>query len=209
MYSEEELSALREKVSVALSGYRLSHTLGVEDMSAKLGELYMPEKIDVLRAAALLHDITKENTYEKQLQICEKLGIIVTSESKSAPKTLHAITAAGIIPSYYPSFASPEVLSAVRWHTTGRKDMSLCEKLIYLADYIEEGRTFSDCVKLRKYFFDASPDKMTFDERLIHLDRVLILSFDMTMRGLIDEGAVIDPNTSEARNSLIMNSKAV
>ena len=203
MFDEKELSVLRERISSALSGYRLEHTLGVERMAVRLGELYAPEKIDVLRAAALLHDITKENCYQKQLQICEKLGIIVPYAAKAAPKTLHAITAAAILPIQYPEFAISEVVSACRWHTTGRENMSICEKLIYLADYIEDGRKFEDCVFLREYFFSSFPEKMTLKERWIHLDKTLVLSFDLTIKQLIDEGAPIDISTTEARNYLI------
>lgn len=188
-----------------MSGYRLTHTLGVESMAARLGELYAPEKTDVLRAAALLHDITKEKTLEKQLQICEKLGIIVPCTSKASPKTLHAITAAAVLPNEYPAFALQEVMDAVRWHTTGKEDMSITEKLIYLADYIEDGRTFDDCVRLREHFFGACPEKMSAEERLIHLDRTLVLSFDMTIKQLIAEGTVIDPCTMAARNYLIIS----
>ncbi len=207
MFSENDINELRTDISERMSGYRLGHTLGVEKMAVRLGKLFIPEKIDVLRAAALLHDITKENSFEKQLQICEKLGIIISSAEKEAPKTLHAITAAGIIPFEYPNFFSDEVIGAVRWHTTGRADMSLCEKLIYLADYIEEGRAFSDCVRLREHFFSAEPEKMTSEERLSHLDETLILSFDMTVKGLLDEGAEIHPETTSARSFLIEKSK--
>ncbi|MEE0970037.1 MAG: bis(5'-nucleosyl)-tetraphosphatase (symmetrical) YqeK [Clostridia bacterium] len=190
-----------------MSDYRFSHTLGVEAMAIKLGELYAPDKIMTLRAAALLHDVTKENSFEKQLQICEKLGIIISSAKKSAPKTLHAITGSAIIPVEYPEFATDEVTECVKWHTTGKENMSICEKLIYFADYIEDGRTLEYCVALRDYFFSASPEKMTSEDRLIHLDNSLILSFDMTIKHLLSKGATIDPDTTAARNWLITNKK--
>lgn len=203
MINEASIDRLREQVRERLTGARLSHTLGVEKMAVYLGELYAPEKNCVLRAAALLHDITKPFSYEKQLQICEKIGIIVPCELKNAPKTLHAITAAGIIPSEYPDFADDEIIDAVRWHTTGRANMSITEKLIYLADFIEETRTYDDCVLVRDHFFDASPEKMSPSERLWHLDDTLLLSFDITMRQLIDEDTPIATSTCEARNYII------
>lgn len=205
MFRESQLSSLRLDISGRMSPSRLEHTLGVENMAVRLGELYAPEKIPVLTAAALLHDITKENSFQKQLQICENLGIMVSSAEKNAPKTLHAITASAIIPSEYPDFSVSEVLEAVRWHTTGRADMSICEKLIYLADYIEDTRKFEDCVYLRNYFFDADPAKMTMAERMIHLDRTLLLSFDMTIRQLVEDGVPIHESTSSARNYLIID----
>ena len=81
--------------------------------------------------------------------------------------------------------------------------MSLEEKLVYLADYIDLSRTFPDCVALRNAFFDAEPERMTPEKRLCHLDDVLILSFDMTVRALLEEGTPISRDTVEARNDLI------
>ncbi|MBR4295673.1 MAG: bis(5'-nucleosyl)-tetraphosphatase (symmetrical) YqeK [Clostridia bacterium] len=205
MFCESQLLSLRADISGKMSPSRLEHTLGVERMAVRLGELYAPEKIPVLVAAALLHDITKENSFQKQLQICDNLGIMVSCDEKNAPKTLHAITASAIIPSEYPDFAVSEILDAVRWHTTGRAGMSICEKLIYLADYIEDTRKFEDCVYLREYFFDADPSKMSMSDRLIHLDRTLLLSFDMTIRQLVDEGSPIHVSTFSARNHLIID----
>ncbi len=205
MFDTSDIEQLREKISSLMSGFRLAHTLGVEEEAVRLGEIYAPEKMDILRAAALLHDITKEFSHEKQLQLCEKLGIIISYCAKNAPKTLHAITAAAVIPTEYPLFAEKEVIEAVRWHTTGRENMSIIEKLIYLADYIEAGRRFEDCIRLREYFYSAEPHKMSRDERELHLDRTLALSFDMTIRQLLDEGIPIDENTFSARNYLLVS----
>ena len=120
-----------------------------------------------------------------------------------SPKTLHARTAAVLIPEQYPDFAGADVISCVRWHTTGRVGMTLCEQLVYLADYIDESRKFRDCVILREYFWGAHPESMTEDERLRHLNRTMILSFDMTMRGLLEDGSPISPDTVLARNDLL------
>jgi nicotinate-nucleotide adenylyltransferase len=153
----------------------------------------------------LLHDVTKENTFEKQLQLCQDLGIMVEDCAKKAPKTLHAITGAAVIGRDFPEFADPELINAVRWHTTGRANMSICEKIIYLADYIEETREFEDCVSLREYFWGGEPQKMAMPDRLAHLSRTLVISFDMTVRGLESEGAPVDENTLNARKYLVLN----
>ena len=80
--------------------------------------------------------------------------------------------------------------------------MTLFEKLIYLADYIDDTRLFPDCVLLRRCFFDAEPKKMSYEERLRHLDSTLILSFDMTINGIKEEGGRIAVETIEAAESL-------
>ncbi len=204
-FNESMLDDLRTAVSSEMSPKRFAHTAAVEIMAERLGKLYASDKTDILRAAALLHDITKEYSSENQLQICREFGIIISKQDILTPKTFHAKTAAALIPTRYPEFADPEVISAVRWHTTGRADMSLLEKIVYLADYIDESRTFSDCVTLRKLFWDAAPENMDEEERKKHLDRVLIRSFDMTLAGLIEDGAPVSDDTFAARNWLIVN----
>ena len=81
--------------------------------------------------------------------------------------------------------------------------MTLDEKLIYLADYIDESRTFPDCVTLRNLFWDAHPEHMEMPARLAHLRTVLIVSYDMTITGLIRDGVPVSPDTFLARNELL------
>ena len=99
------------------------------------------------------------------------------------------------------------MLSCVRWHTTGRADMTVCEAVIYLADYIDMSRTFADCVALRNYFWDKEPQNMAERDRESHLWETLLISFDMTVKALVDEGSLISPETVDARNSIICRLK--
>ena len=204
-FTEEQLSILREKISSAMSEKRFAHTAAVEKMGERIGKIYAPDKVDVLRAAGLLHDITKEYSTEKQLQICREFGIITTKQDILTPKTLHARTAALLIPILYPEFADDEVISAVRWHTTGNADMSLLEKIVYLADYIDDSRKFEDCVKLRHIFWDACPEKMNEAERNVHLTKTLVVSFNMTVSGLVADNAPVADDTFMARNALLLS----
>lgn len=204
-FTEEQLSILREKISSAMSEKRFAHTAAVEIMAERIGKIYAPDKVDVLRAAGLLHDITKEYSTEKQLQICREFGIITTKQDILTPKTLHARTAALLIPILYPEFADDEVISAVRWHTTGNADMSLLEKIVYLADYIDDSRKFEDCVKLRHIFWDACPEKMNEAERNVHLTKTLVVSFNMTVSGLVADNAPVADDTFMARNALLLS----
>ena len=201
--TEEMLDALRRQVSDGMSERRFVHTAEVEKMAAYLGSIYEPDKIPLLRVAALLHDVTKEYPQETQIELCREYGVELEADAYFAPKTLHARTAAAIIPEKFPDFADAEIISCVRYHTTGRADMTLSEKLIYLADYIDMSRTFEDCVKLRNYFLGAEPEKLSESERLEHLNNTLILSFDMTLRILAEEGTPISLDTMAARNQLI------
>ena len=204
--TEKMLDALRSDMEKNMSPKRFRHTAEVEKMAVRLGKLYFgedTETLNKLRAAALLHDMTKEYTPETHIFIMQKKGIALKKEDILAPKTFHAITAAALIPDEYPELAYSDVVTAVRYHTTGRADMTLMEKLIYLADYIDMSRTFDDCVRLREHFFSKDVEGMTEQERLCHLDETLVLSFDMTIKGLIEEGRVVSADTFAARNHLI------
>lgn len=203
MITEEALARLRADLEENMSPKRLRHTLEVEKMVIRLGELYAPDQLPTLRAAALLHDITKEYSNDRQLMICAQKGLTVSRSDLYAPKTFHARTAAARIGELYGELAEDAVISCVRWHTTGRAGMTLCEQLVYLADYIDLSRTFEDCVRLRDFFFSANPEQMSPEERMRHLRDTLILSFDMTVTALLAEGVPISPDTIDARNELV------
>ena len=127
--TEEMLDALRRQVSEGMSLRRFVHTAEVEKMAAYLGSIYAPDKIPLLRAAALLHDVTKEYPQETQIELCREYGVELEADAYFAPKTLHARTAAAIIPEKFPDFADAEIISCVRYHTTGRADMTLSMSL--------------------------------------------------------------------------------
>ena len=204
MINEKALNELRNEIrSAEMSEKRKEHTLAVESMAIRIGGIYAPDKLGVLSAAALLHDITKEYKTEDQLRIMEERGVTPTKIDKLAPKTLHAQTAALLIPELYPDFSDPEVVSAVRFHTTGREKMTLTEKIVYLADYIDDTRKFPDCVRLREMFWSAEPEKMSEPERTAHLREVLIASYKMTVEALLGDCTPISPDTADALNELI------
>lgn len=201
--AEESLTELRERIKPYLKPKRYLHSLEVEEEAARIGAVYLPDRIDKLRAAALLHDITKRESFEKQLQYCEEFGIILKHEELSSPRTLHAITAASLAANAFSDVTDEEILSGIRWHTTGHGDMSVFESIIYLADYIEPSRTFDDCVSLRNYFWGSMPSADDRRQQVIHLCRTMVLSFDFTIRSLMDSGEAILPDTVCARNCFL------
>lgn len=201
--TEQMLDELRERILPKMSIKRFRHTVAVEEMAVRLCRLYCPASELLLRAAALLHDVTKECSAEEQIALCQRFGLEVTAEDRLAPKTFHARTAAAMIPTEFPDFAHPTVINAVRWHTTGREDMTVEEKLLYLADYIDESRTFENCVILRRYFWGADPEHMNTAEREALLRDTLLLSYRMTMEDLLSEGVPVAIDTVRARNQLL------
>ncbi len=201
--TEKMLDSLRGQIKGSMSPKRFTHTAAVEKMVARLCALYCPEYALQLRAAALLHDLTKELAPEAQEALCAAYDIPVDELQRLSPKTYHAKTAAARIVRDFGQFADPIVINAVRWHTTGHAGMTLTEKLLYLADYIDDSRTFSSCVLLRRYFFGAEPELMAPEEREKHLRATLLLSYEHTLKDLLAEGAPIDQDTVRARNELL------
>ena len=198
--TEKMLDTLREDVKSNMSPKRFVHTAAVEEMIARLCALYCPEHTLPLRAAALLHDLTKELSPEAQEELCAAYDIPTDDLQRLSPKTYHAKTAAARIVRDFPQFADTIIVDAVRWHTTGHAGMTLTEKLLYLADYIDDTRRFDDCVELRKYFYDGLSKAKDQKDRYVCLLKTLILSFDMTVSSLKNEGAPVDSDTLEARD---------
>jgi len=201
--TEEMLSTLREKMLTKMSPKRFRHTVAVEEMVARLCSLYCPEQTNLMRAAALLHDLTKELPLEDQVALSRELGLPVLESDLLSPKTFHARTAAAKIARDFSEFSDPVIVESVRWHTTGHAGMTLTEKLVYLADYIDLSRTFENCVILRRFFWGADPERMDAAARDALLCDTLLMSYDMTVRDLLDDGTPIALDTMEARNELI------
>ncbi len=201
--TDETVSALRERIRPYLKSKRYLHTLGVEEEAERIGRIYMPDKVEKLRVSALLHDITKRETLEKQLQYCEEFGIIVGQNDLCSPRALHAVTAAALAEKDFSDTVDPEILSGIRWHTTGCDGMGVFESIVYLADYIEPNRTFDDCVSLRNYFWGGMPEEDDPRGLVVHLCRTMVMSFDFTLRSLIDSGEPVHPDTVLARNCFI------
>ncbi len=199
-FRPDQIEKLRDRVALRLSEKRMKHILGVEDMAFRLGLLFFndDESLNLLTAAALLHDITKEISDKEQLAIIKENKYSLLPEELASMPTIHALTGALVIPKEFPEFADKRLTEAVKWHTTGKKDMNLYEKIIFLADYIEETRTHSACVSLREEFFSARPTDMSEVERLLHLDRTVLKAMENTLGYLRENGLPVHPATLEA-----------
>ena len=203
-FSETVLERLRGNIASILSKERYAHTLGVEECAARMARLFCPEQESLLRAAALLHDCTKEYDRQKTAQVLAREGVVLRPDEAASPAIHHAITAPCEIARLYPDFADPALLSAVRWHTTGHADMTLCEAILYLADVIEEGRSYPACVALRDRFWGADLESMPLAARLQHLRRVLLESLTSVRDSLSAKGSAVCADTLLAIESLGM-----
>ncbi len=194
------LADLRESVKRRMNPKRFDHTLGVEIAAEKIGEIYLPDRVSELRCAALLHDVTKNETTEKQLQYLEEFGIMEKDFYTRYPALLHGVSASLIIPKEYPQFVTSDIISAVRWHTTGRAGMSDFEAVIKLADLIEDGREYEDIARIREEFWSAPFTRMTGTEKMLHLYKTVVRSTDNTISYLVKNASYIDMCTVECRN---------
>ena len=194
------LQEMREVVSFLVSEKRYAHILRVEEEIAKLGELYLPSKCFDLRVAAILHDITKDLSLKEQLHLCEKFDIILPECISS--EILHAKTGAYYAREKFPSYVTDEIFNSIKSHTTGDEEMSLFDKLLFVADYTENGRTYQKCIEVRNRLWNSVCD-MEAQTRVNHLDSICVEILDNTILYLIKEKKQIDEKTFFARNALI------
>ena len=153
-YTENELNGLKEAVKERMSEKRFSHTLGVERMAKLLGELILPQSVSELRAAAILHDVAKEIPDDVQIALLEKSDFHLTDEDKATTGVIHSFVAPIIIKKDFQKFATENILSAVEKHTVGAEDMSIFDVIILVSDYIEDTRTYTSCIEVRKMLLD-------------------------------------------------------
>ncbi len=180
--AEPELTWLRRQVIPLLSSQRIAHTAGCEHEAVQLAKLWGedPEKAAV---AGILHDSTKNLSYDEQLILCDKYGIILDNAQRENPKLLHAITGAALAKDRFG--VSEEISQAIRWHTTGKPDMNTLEKIIYLADYIEPTRDFEGVERLRELAYED-------------LDAALALGLEMSLEELRRQNVEPHRDTVEA-----------
>lgn len=134
----QEILTLRKLMEKALEGKRYEHTLGVAYTAAALAMCY-GQDVHKAQIAGLLHDCAKNYTNEKRINICRKNGIPINEAEQKNPFLLHAKVGSFLAREKY-GIKDKEILDAITYHTTGRPDMGMLDKIIYIADYIEPGR---------------------------------------------------------------------
>ena len=180
------LERLRPVALSCLNHRRIPHVLGTEQEAIHLAERWGAD-VNKARRAALLHDCTKKLNLPEQLAVAERFHVPLDEMERREIKLLHAKTGAGIAEAVFGT--DGEMTNAIRWHTTGRGGMTLLEKIIYLADYIEPNRDFPGVEELRRRCYED-------------LDAGLLLGLEMTIREMEERNAPIHPKTLEARDAL-------
>ena len=176
------LEQLEKVVISLLNPNRVKHVLGCAQTAGELARLYGANETDAVRAA-LLHDITKALDGPLQLTLCRAYGTILDEFSTKNPKTLHALTGSLVADRIFGE--NPAVVEAIRSHTTGKADMNLLEKIIYVADYMEPNRDFPGVEQLRSLAYTD-------------ITQALKLGLQMTLAMLEEQGREVSPESREA-----------
>ena len=176
------LSWLRDKALDLLDEHRVAHVAGCESEAVRLA-MRWGEDPELCAEAAILHDITKRLSQDQQLQYCEKYGIIIDNFERENARLLHARTGAALARDLFG--VDDTVYEAIRWHTTGKPDMTRFEKILYLADYIEPTRDFEGIEALRALAFED-------------LDAAMALGLGMTIGEIRRSGREVYIDTLKA-----------
>ena len=181
-YQGLSVDQLEEVVKQLLDPKRIDHVLGCRDTAIDLAKRWDVDETDAARAA-LLHDVTKALDGKLQLTLCRGYGIVLDAFFTKNPKTLHAYTGSLVAERIFGD--NEAVVSAIRWHTTGKADMTTLQKIIYLADYIEPNRDFPGVEPLRQLAFED-------------LDKAMKLGLETTLSHLKNQGSEVSPESLEA-----------
>lgn len=167
---------LEKAVRPYLTEERYGHTLRCRDMALRLADRWGCDR-EKAETAALLHDMTKKADDGEQLQLCDKYGIINKYSDRDFHLLIHADTAAEAARDIFK--VGDDVRDAIKYHTLGRENMSLLEKVIYLSDAIEEGRDYPGVEEIRRVAFE-------------NLDKAVLMSLEGTIKNVRDRGR--EPN---------------
>ena len=149
---EQKITKIRRKLMTELDTERYEHTLGVMYTEASMAMRY-DEDVEKALLAGLLHDCAKCISGENKIKLCNKYHLSVSEVEKKNPSLLHAKLGAFLAAKKY-HIKDKDVINAIASHTTGCPNMTLLDKIIYIADYIEPGRKeLPNMAEVRKLAF--------------------------------------------------------
>ena len=185
-----DIKEIETDLSNKLSKKRFIHTLGVVNSAMYLAQKY-GANIENAHLAALLHDCAKEIPLLEMRDLVANLPC--DQDMLHSGALLHGLAGLVLANTQY-GVTNPDILEAIRVHTTGKENMSKLDKIIFLADYIEPNRKFPGVNDIRLAAEQS-------------LDAGVLCGFDMTIRHLIDRGDSIYPLTILSRNDLLRHMK--
>lgn len=177
------LRRIRKSIEKTLDAKRYDHTLGVAYTACALAMCHNGN-IKKAELAGLLHDCAKGIDDDKKLSLCDKYNIVINKSELKSPYLLHAKLGSFFAMKKY-GINDEDVINAILNHTTGRPNMSLLEKIIYVADYIEPNRIQAPNLAIVR--------KLAFED----LDKALLVILEDTLKYLNSVSCEIDPMTQK------------
>ena len=184
-----DVDYLKSLLKSRLKEKRFIHSLNVADKAKALAETF---GVDSERAyvAGLVHDITKNTDNDEQLQMINESGIILSLEEQNNLKLWHAISGSVFLKQKL-GFEDEEIISAVRYHTTGKAGMTVLEKIIYIADFVSDERDFPGVQHMRKLAFES-------------LDKAAMYAVEFCIPSLVKKTQVLHPDSVALYNELVI-----
>ena len=183
------IAEMKNKLMGFLSAKRYNHSIGVMEEACKLAAHHQAD-IKKAETAGLLHDCAKYIGEQEAIPMLKRFGEEPDHIQMASIQLLHGLLGYHIAKEQY-GVTDEEILQAIYWHTTGRAGMSLLEKVIFVADYIEPNRNFTGLDEIRKIAYRD-------------LNLCIQLCADSTIRYELSKGRLLHPLTIEARNDMIM-----
>lgn len=182
---------IESDVKSVLSEYRFIHSLGVAKKAVELAKIYGVQE-EIAKKVGIAHDIAKEMTDEEMIEYAKANNIRIDEIETVKPSLLHGKIGADIAAKKF-GFTQ-DMINAIKWHTTGRENMSMLEKIIYVADKTEENR------KGTRFNLEKSRELSTQN-----IDETLIFLMDEFITYNVKNEWLIHPETINARNYILLN----
>lgn len=193
MIDPDRFDEMRARLQQRVKPSRYLHSLGVSQTAEQLARIYGVSCEDAA-VAGLLHDWDKARPFDELRRLAKKHKLAPKRVRKQMPSVLHALTAPYSLRREFPDL-SDDVLRAIARHTCGAIDMSDLDKVVFIADIIEPGRTFSDVAPLREAVGEVS------------LDELFFMTYRSTLVYLLEDGLPVCPASIEAWNDLVKRRK--
>lgn len=185
-----EYKEIENDVKSVLSEYRFTHSLGVAKKAIELAKIYGVQE-EIAKKVGIAHDIAKEMTDEEMIEYAKANNIRIDEIETVKPSLLHGKIGADIAAKKF-GFTQ-DMINAIKWHTTGRENMSMLEKIIYVADKTEENR------KGTRFNLEKSRELSTQN-----IDETLIFLMNEFITYNVKNEWLIHPETIKARNDLLL-----
>lgn len=194
IYDKKFIKKINIKLKDTLSEGRYIHSLNVADLAEKYASIYGANSKKAY-LAGLVHDCAREYSLEKLLLLSKEFGIVFSDIEKNVPVLIHPLVGAEIAKKEF-NIDDKEILNAIKIHTTGSCNMSVLDKVVYLADCLEPTKKYKGIEKIREV-------------ALIDLNLATLMAMNSSIEYIIYKNNLLHPLTIKGRNELIIKLKYI